>query len=157
MKDFAIYRKRIIPEECILLKGDEILSFENNSLITKWEVLHPREDFSHGISGYYLEDGFKVSKFLRKDGSLIYWYIDIISHEWTDENTLVVTDLLADILIYPDGFVKVVDIDELADALEDGKITKEQLSRALRVVDGLLKKIYSGEFKSVMENVEKFG
>lgn len=156
MKDFSLYRKRIIPEECILLKGDEILSFEDNKLVTRWRTIHPRNDLDHGISAFFFDDGIKVSKFYQSDGSLVYWYIDIISHEWTDDSTLVVTDLLADVLIYPDGFVKVVDIDELSDALEDGKITQEQLTTALRLLDNLLKRIYSGKFKEIMSYIESY-
>ena len=36
MKEFSLYRKRIIPDECILLKNDHIVSFENNRLVTTW-------------------------------------------------------------------------------------------------------------------------
>lgn len=157
MKEFSLYRKRIIPEECILLKGDEIVSFESNKLVTKWSAIHPRPDLHHGISCFFLEDGIKVSKFYHEDGSLIYWYIDIISYEWTEnETSLVITDLLADVLIYPDGFVKVVDIDELSDALEAGSISQDQLTSALRILDKLLKSIYDGSFSEIQNYIEKF-
>ena len=66
------------------------------------------------------------------------------------------TDLLADVLIYPDGFVKVVDLDELADAEEAGIITKEQLLKSLRTLDKLLGMIYSGDFKRIRDYVESF-
>ena len=65
-------------------------------------------------------------------------------------------DLLADVLIYPDGFVKVVDLDELADAEEAGIITKEQLLKSLRTLDKLLGMIYSGDFKRIRDYVESF-
>ena len=65
-------------------------------------------------------------------------------------------DLLADVLIYPDGFVKVVDLDELADAEEAGIITKDQLLKSLRTLDKLLGMIYSGDFKRIRDYVESF-
>ena len=101
MKEFSLYRKRIIPDECILLKNDHIVSFENNRLVTTWSALHPKKDLHHGISCYFLEHGIKVSKFYYEDGRLLYWYIDIITHSWNeDKSSLTVIDLLADVLIY---------------------------------------------------------
>ena len=54
-----IYRKRIIPDECILLKNDTILEATDEYIITKWETLKPRRDFHHGYSCYYLKEGYK--------------------------------------------------------------------------------------------------
>ena len=105
----------------------------------------------------FLEHGIKVSKFYYEDGRLLYWYIDIITHSWNeDKSSLTVIDLLADVLIYPDGFVKVVDLDELADAEEAGIITKDQLLKSLRTLDKLLGMIYSGDFKRIRDYVESF-
>ena len=58
-----IYRKRLIPDECILLKDDEILEIDEDYIVTKWKTLKPRRDFSHGYSCYFLKLGFKISKF----------------------------------------------------------------------------------------------
>lgn len=40
--------------------------------------MNPKTTFSHGCSCYYLKEGFKISKFYRHDGSLLYWYCDIV-------------------------------------------------------------------------------
>ncbi len=157
MKEFSLYRRRIIPKECILLKDDEIVFFENERLVTRWNTIRPKKDIHHGISCFFLADGFKVSKFYGHDGSLLYWYIDIISHTWDEDNSsLYVTDLLADVIIYPDGFVKVVDVDELADALEKGDISTPSLCEALRKLNRILAMIYSDEFKKMKDFVESF-
>ena len=157
MKRPTLYRKRLIPEECILLKDDELLYRDEKTIITRWNTLKPKKDLHHGISCYFLEHGIKVSKFYYEDGRLLYWYIDIITHSWNeDKSSLTVIDLLADVLIYPDGFVKVVDLDELADAEEAGIITKEQLLKSLRTLDKLLGMIYSGDFKRIRDYVESF-
>lgn len=152
MAAFSLYRKRLIPQELILLKDDEIISFEDNRLVTKWNVIHPKGEFDCGISCYCLNEGIKVSKFMKADGSLVLWYIDIITHNFTDNNnSLIVTDLLADVLIYPDGTVRTVDLDELADAFESGLITKEQLTYVLRTVNDLLTQIYNGSFSRMQD------
>lgn len=157
MREFSLYRRRIIPNECILLKDDEIVSFENDCLVTRWNTIRPKKDIHHGISCFFLADGVKVSKFYGHDGSLLYWYIDIISHEWDKKtSSLYVTDLLADVIIYPDGFVKVVDVEELAEALEKGDISTTVLCDALRKLNQILTAIYSGEFKKMSDFVESF-
>lgn len=151
-----LYRQRIIPREIVLLKDDVILYSDDDRIVTKWKTLRPKEAFDHGVSCYFLKEGIKVSKFYRKDGSLVYWYCDIISYEYDEvKNSYVFTDLLADVLVYPDGRVEVVDVDEIADALEDGTLTKEQMIPALRSLDKLLRKIYSGEFKELQSFIEE--
>ena len=66
--ELQIYRKRLIPEECILLKDDIIVEQNEDYILTKWKTLNPKTTFSHGCSCYYLKEGFKISKFYRHDG-----------------------------------------------------------------------------------------
>lgn len=151
-----LYRKRIIPEECVLLKDDKILHCGDDMILTSWNTLKPRKDIHHGYSCYFLKEGFKVSKFYREDNSLVYWYCDIVSYDYDEAaNTYIVTDLLADVLIYPDGFVKVVDIDELAEALEQKLIDESLLKTALLRLNHLLTIIYSGQFNTLQAPIEK--
>lgn len=178
MKELSLYRKRIIPAECILLKDDEILSFEEDKLVTRWHALHPKQDLHHGISCYFLKEGWKVSKFYRADNSLLYWYVDIIDHSWhshvgtykrgqaaptADQTTasmagnhLLITDLLADVILYPDGTYKVVDLSELSDAYEAGSLSPAMLIEALRKLDSFLAQIYSGSFADLKSYIEGF-
>lgn len=152
-----LYRKRIIPEECIPLKDDIILYIDDEIIVTKWNVLKPRPDFHHGYSCYFLNKGIKVSKFLKEDGSLHYWYCDIIEQSYDKaSNSYTFTDLLADVIIYPDGTMKVVDIDEIAVALERKLVTERELVIALRTLDSLLNLIYSGDFDYLKSKVEQF-
>ena len=157
MKKPAIFRKRLIPEECILLKDDVLLYRDAKLLITSWNTLKPKKDLDHGISCYFLNQGYKISKFYNHEGTLISWYCDIISHTFDKAtNTYVFTDLLADVILYPDGFVRVVDLDELADALRDGLITSEQMQMALRRLDKLLSLIYKGGFPRLQKYIEDY-
>ena len=117
MANPIIYRKRLIPEECILLKDDTVLHRSPEIIVTKWNSLKPRKDLHHGCSCYYLQEGIKVSRFYKEDDTLLFWYCDIVDYSYhEDTDTYIVTDLLADVIVYPDGFVKVVDLDELVTA-----------------------------------------
>lgn len=148
MTNPTLYRRRIIPDECVLLKDDIILSCDEDYIITKWNALRPKKDLHHGASCYFLKEGFKVSKFCREDDSLLYFYCDIVDYNYDSaQNNLIVTDLLADVIIYPDGFVKVVDLDELVTALEARSISLDTLKASLNKLDKLLNIIYSGKFE----------
>lgn len=146
----AIYRKRLIPNELILLKDDEILYLDEDVLVTKWRVLRPRKDFEKGYSCYFLKRGFKVSRFLNKNGHLVYYYCDIIQTDYDKgENAYTFTDLLADVIIYPSGFVRVVDLEEIPLALDKGLLSIDMMKAALIQLDQLLKIIYSNQLKEL--------
>ena len=158
MNQLQLFRKRLIPHECILLKDDVIVFQSDDHIITTWTTLNPKPTFHHGSSCYFLKEGFKLSKFYRHDGSLLYWYCDIVEYDWNeDRSNLVITDLLADVIIYPDGRIKVLDLDELADACESGLITPSQLQRALRQLDKLLTYIYKDKFDYLQAALENLG
>ncbi len=139
-----LVRKRLIPFESVPLKDDKIVHMEDGLIVTHWDVLKPRKDFQKGISCYFLEEGYKISRFMDKAGNLVYFYCDIIDTEYDDkEDTYIFTDLLADVLIYPDGKVKVVDIGEIAEAMEKGIIDDALVKKALVRLDKLLGIIYT--------------
>ena len=155
MADPILYRRRLIPEECVLLKDDRLLHRDNRIIVTSWNTLKPRKDIHHGCSCYYLEEGFKVSRFYKEDGSLLYWYCDIVDYDYDEKaDTYVITDLLADVIIYPDGFVKVVDIDELATARDAGLLSDEMLKKSLLTLNHLLQIIYDGGFEDLQHPLE---
>ncbi|MDE6602615.1 MAG: DUF402 domain-containing protein [Lachnospiraceae bacterium] len=157
MADPILYRKRLIPEECVLLKDDRLLYRDEEIIVTAWNTLKPRKDLHHGRSCYYLQEGIKVSRFYNESGSLLYWYCDIVDYDYDSKtDTYVITDLLADVIIYPDGFVKVVDIDELATAKEAGLLTDAMLKQALLTLNRLLQVIYDGGFEKLQEPLERY-
>ena len=153
-----LYRRRLIPSECILLKDDIILEQNDELIITKWNTIHPKPDFSHGCSCYFLREGIKVSKIYREDGSLVYWYCDIVDFSFEESTeTLTVTDLLADVILYPEGRMEVVDLDELAEAMERELITKEQMTTCLRNLNHLLSMIYRDKFDRLQTRLNSLG
>lgn len=151
-----LYRKRYMPNEIVFLKDDVIVYQDDTVMVTKWNVLHPKAKFSHGISCYYLEKGWKVSKFLNEKNELVYYYCDIIDTTYQkEENSYIFTDLLADVIIYENGFVKVVDLGEVAEALEKDIITDREAELSLSRLDALLQVIYDGGLPEMIEFLEQ--
>ncbi|MBQ3516261.1 MAG: DUF402 domain-containing protein [Lachnospiraceae bacterium] len=157
MENITLYRKRLIPDEVVHLKDDVVLYHDDTVIITKWKTIKPRKDMDHGFSAYFLKEGIKVSKFYRADNSLLYWYCDIVDYQYdASANSYTSTDLLTDVVLYPDGQIRVLDLDELAEASTKDMITKEQLQSALVRTDMLLTAMYSGEFKRYMDLIDKY-
>lgn len=157
MKQISLYRKRLIPAECVSLHGDSILHLDEDLLVTSWKAIRPKKDLDHGFSCCYLKEGYKISKFYTADHTLLYIYCDIISPFYEQEHrSLIITDLLADVIIYPDGLVKVVDLDELVTALDNGSLSLDQLKCAISSLNRLLEKIYAGKLPELLAPIDAF-
>lgn len=152
MDTIKIVRVRFIPMEEVDISKDEVLFLDKDIMVTRWEPIHPRMDFAKGYSCTYIKKGYKISKVMDKDMKLKYWYCDVI-HVETDAagKMFRLIDLLLDVKIMPSGKVLVLDMDELAFAVEKQLITGEQSNQSLRQCNSLLERIYSGE---LLEEVE---
>lgn len=147
MKKPVIFRRRYIPYEVVDISSDELLFRSDELIITKWVPIKPRPDIFGGISFAFLDRGYKLGQFYDKDGRFVYWYCDIIEVEYDcKSDTYTLNDLLLDIKVFPDGRVILLDADELAQAMKDGLVSKEQACTSLETLDRLLKQIYSGDF-----------
>lgn len=142
-----IFRTRYIPFETVDISSDELLFRNDEMLVTRWKAIKPRDDISGGISYTFPDRGYKISRFFDAKGLFAYWYCDIVDVIYDQgQDIYLLHDLLLDIKVMPDGSEKVLDADELAEAAEKGLITMDQVCRALRRLDELLKMIYSGDF-----------
>lgn len=151
-----IYRK-IIPQKSVMLKDDNLLYQDKQAIVTGWNAMTVKDELHHAYSCYCLNEGFRVSKFYRRDNSFMFWYCDIVEYDYQTESGIYnVTDLLADVIVYPDGFVKVVDLDELADALTRKLISESDLKKSLLSLNRLLSIIYSGNFDKIQSFIETF-
>jgi len=154
MDKIKLFRIRFIPMEEVDISKDEILFLDEDIMVTRWDPINPKIDFAKGYSCTYLKKGYKISKIMNKDMELKFWYCDVI-HAETDETgkTYRLIDLLLDVKIMPDGQVLVMDLDELAFALENKLITQDQANQSLRQCDSLLKQIYSGNLIKEVESL----
>ncbi len=140
-----ILRIRYIPPETVDISGDRLLYRDQAHLVTSWQPIRPRADFDHGMSCLFLEEGIKVSRFMDAAGEMLYWYVDLVDISYDPDNdTYQLRDLLADVRILPDGQVEIIDLDELADALEQRLISERQAIMALRILHDLLTDVKSG-------------
>lgn len=152
-----IYRKRLLPEECIHLNKDKVLFRSDNEMITRWDTINPKAAFSKGISLYVMDKGWKISKFFDAEGNFVYWYCDIITTDYNaGTDTYVFTDLLADVIIEADGTIRVVDLDEFEPVYQNNRIDTQTILSALRQLNELLEIIYSGQFQEYARRIEKF-
>lgn len=147
MKKPKMYRQRYIPYEIVDISSDELLYRDDNLLVTRWEPINPRIDFHKGISYVFLDRGVKISKLFNENDEFLKYYCDIIEVEYRPQNDeYIFKDLLVDVTIKPDGRIRVLDLDELAEAFKKELITKEQLTDSLKKTDEFLKMIYKNEF-----------
>ena len=151
-----IYRRRYIPNETIHLADDEIITHEPNFLITRWKCLKPRDDFASGLSAYYINRNFKISKFFKEDGSFRFYYCDIIKTIADDsDGSLIFCDLLIDLVVFPDYTTKVLDLHELRPVYDDGLIDINDVFMAIDALDDLLQTVHTGEFSELIRCLEK--
>lgn len=150
--EFMIYRRRFIPDEWTCLKGDRIHLVSPEQIVTSWEVLRPRDDIAGGISVYYPKLGYKISKMYDPDHRPVYWYCDIIRLAFAGTR-INYEDLLLDMVVYGDGSLRVLDADELAEALEGGLISQETACLSLRCLNHLLNAFYEGRLGELQQPV----
>lgn len=158
MSLLTLYRKRLIPYECIPLKNDIIVKQTADFIVTSWQTLNPKTAFQYGASCYFLKEGFKVSKFYKADGSLFCTYCDIVRYDYNEtDSSLTVTDLLADVIIKPDGTIQVVDLDELAEAFDKGLLSDSDIKTALFQLNSLLSIAYNDGFGKLTRELDALG
>ncbi len=163
-----LFRRRYIPNELTFLKDDELLAYNDEKIVTRWNSLKPRTDFARGVSTYYRKKGLKISKIIDNNGNFLHWYCDIVTecgeealdvdHDCKLRNgadsfiisggvpgavPIVYQDLLIDIIVNPNGLIEVADMDELATAHKKGLITSEMTEKALNTAENYLHLLYS--------------
>lgn len=145
-----IFRRRYVPNEIVDISNDKVIYRDSEKLITKWVPIKPREDFASGESCVYFNYGWKISKFYNEDGSLKYWYCDIINYEYyEEEDKYIFNDLLLDVVIYEDGHYEILDEEELEEALRNGIVTQEIAEEAKLKLNNLLQIIKENKFKEL--------
>jgi predicted RNA-binding protein associated with RNAse of E/G family len=147
MEKPAIFRKRYIPDEIVDISKDDLIYRDNSLIITRWNTIRPRKDISKGISYTFLDRGYKISRLYDGNGEFSYWYCDIIHVDFDKEHDkYVITDLLVDVKQTVDGKMEVLDMEEMADAFQEGIIGKDEIVEALKRLDSLLQLFYTGSF-----------
>lgn len=112
-------------------------------------------------NGYFIVEFTPLQKFynarvfLDKNAKVLGYYFDISRGNGVDENIPYYDDLYLDIIHCPDdnGFTVIDDEDELLDAFNTGKITKEEFDLANEVCSKLFEEILAN--KNIFVNMDK--
>ena len=112
-------------------------------------------------NGYYiveftpLEQFYNVRVFLDRNAEVLGYYFDISRGNGVEENIPYYDDLYLDIIHCPadNDFTVIVDEDELLDALNNGKITREEFDLANEVCSKLFEEIQAN--KNIFVNMDK--
>lgn len=92
----------------------------------KWLTILPKNDF------------YCITAMMNANNEILLWYIDMIAGQGIDtEGIPYFDDLYLDLVVYPDGTIKVDDMDELEEALLLKDITQEQYELAIRTSNRL--------------------
>ncbi len=83
------------------------------------------------------EEYYCITAMMDERGEVKVWYIDMIESRGVENNIPFFIDLYLDLIVYPDGSVITDDRDELDEAWNEEKITKEQYELALHTEEKL--------------------
>lgn len=91
-----------------------------------------------------------IGRFYRPDGELTGYYADALQPvQWQDDDPSTLeplVDLFLDLWVGVDGSVRVLDEDELQEAIENGAIDEARAARARQVISELLTAARAGTF-----------
>lgn len=111
-------------------------------------------------NGYYiieftpLDQFYNARVYLDRDANVIGYYFDMSRGNGVKENIPYYDDLYLDVIFCPDGnLIEIIDEDELNDALNDGKITREEFDLAKNVCSTLIDEIQKK--KNIFINIDK--
>lgn len=103
-------------------------------------------------------ESYNIRVFLDKERNILQHYIDICKITGFDEeeNSPFYDDLFLDIVISKNGEIRVLDEDELSEALECGTITKEDFDFAIKIKDKILREIQEKTNDYLNLNIERY-
>ena len=90
---------------------------------------------------------YSVTTMFDEQGKIVQWYIDICSGQGLTENNIPwLDDLFLDIVVFPTGEIRLLDMDELKGALAGDEITKREYDLALWESTRLISIISENQF-----------
>lgn len=109
--------EKVTERQVWRFNGEDIVVCDDG---LKWLSILPRDDF------------YCITAMMNANDDILVWYIDLIADQGIDADGIpYFDDLYLDLVVYPDGTIKVDDMDELEDALSQKDITKEQFELAI--------------------------
>lgn len=97
----------------------------------------------------------KLSAFYNDKDEIIEWYFDISKEIGKEGDVPYEDDLYLDVVVRPNGEVELLDEDEIKDALNENKVTKEEYDMAYFEANKLLKLLENNK-KNLKEFTDKY-
>lgn len=127
----------------------------NISLLTALKVNEKSVVDMNGKDVVVIDDNFRwlevypennknvaLTVIINNQNEIVEWYFDIAkTTDFTEEGVPFIDDLYLDVVMYPSGKLKMIDQDELKEALDSGDITQQDFDLAYKVADKLVKDI----------------
>ena len=124
------------------MNGKEVVVLDDNF---RWLEVYP--DNNKNIA---------ASIIINDKNEILQWYFDIAKDtSFTENGVPYIDDLYLDVIMYPSGKLKMVDQDELQEALDIHDITKEDFDLAYKVAESLMKDI-DGKAEELTEFTFKY-
>jgi len=141
----------------------------DNFYVSVKEIIEVKEPFvlKNGLcaidNGYYIvevipkNENYAMRAFINEKKEILEYYFDISLGNGLHEKTLVpyYQDLYLDVTII-NGEIKILDEDELEEALKDGIIDMETYELAKNALDNLLKELREGTNRFVNMNILEY-
>ena len=106
-----IIKHKLCPYESQDITNDHWHHISEDLLISTWNPVESEMQVASVLSIFELSKGVQISKKFNAQGQLKYWYCDLIAARYEDE-ALHITDLILDLVIFPDGVLQVIDVSE---------------------------------------------
>ncbi|MGE8205509.1 DUF402 domain-containing protein [Heyndrickxia sp. NPDC080065] len=100
------------------------------------------------------EERYSLTTMFNSAGEVVQWYIDICFDIGIENGVPWMEDLFLDIVILPSGEVMLLVVEELEDALSDGKINQFVYQIAWDEANQLLKRIHNDQFDLIKFSTE---
>ena len=120
-----------VKEKLTIIENDkEIVLLDDNY---KWLEIYPENN-----------KNIAISVAITNQNKIVEWYFDIAKYTGlTNTGIPYIDDLYLDIILYPSGKLKLIDENELQEALFNKEITKEDFDLAYNIADKLIKNIHN--------------
>jgi uncharacterized protein DUF402 len=138
---------------CAGRRAGEVVAYDVHILPAYQVPGHPTVDRYYVL----LDEGIQLTRTQTFDGPVKgWWYVDVVEVEHTDQG-LIVHDLYVDFLVPPGAErYHVLDLDELGDALTQGKITAVQCATALTRTQRFIERHLRGSEPGSVAPPERF-
>ena len=142
-RGYVTYLKMIKIEKPLMVDTgtDTICILDNNY---EWVRLYPDNE------------NYVLTIMYNDKGNIVEWYFDVAKEIGVENGVPYQDDLYLDVVIMPDGEVKVIDEDELEDAFNKKEITIEEYKNNIERLTNLTDSIYN-DITRELKNIEEGG